>query len=76
MVKPTGCEPTIMHCCSSYPQYIIHQYEYRLEGTSPGEAVILRDQAEDLYCTGYHYIPHGVPMESGMDEHHWYHASI
>src|SRR5882724_13109079 len=26
------------------------------EGTLPGAAVILRDQAEDLYCTGYDYI--------------------
>ena len=29
-----------------------------------------RDQAEDPYCTGYDYIPHGVPMESGMDKYH------
>ena len=26
------------------------------KGTLPGAAVILRDQAEDLYCTGYDYI--------------------
>ena len=41
------------------------------EGTLPCAVVILRSQAEVQSCAGYDYIPHGVPMEPGLGEHHW-----
>ena len=57
------------------PEHTYTQAPWLIQGamdlqSCTGAVVILRDQAEDPYCTRYDYITHGVPMESGMDEHH------
>ena len=71
MVNPMGYGPTIMHWHSSYLQYISTKFKYMRDGTLPGTAVILRDQAKVQGCPRYDYIPYRVPTESGSGEHHW-----
>ena len=45
--------------------------QWAMDLSCTGRMVILRDQAEVWSYTWYEYIPHRVPTELGMDEHHW-----